>query len=123
MSNIYDILRYIDNDNKIIELANINSTEKYCEDCCRYNNNLVKVHACADWLGCCYKMICKNECIFRCSLCYEVFEDVEKGGKSRDEEGNYYLYCENCVDKERYRYDEIITWYGISEYEYYLRYG
>lgn len=119
---MYNILNYITNDNEIIVFANIRSNKRYCEDCCRYNDNLVEVHACADYMGCCYKKICKDKCIFRCSECYEEFEDVENGGKSKDNDGNLYLYCEKCVNKDKYSYDRIITWYGISEYEYHLRY-
>jgi hypothetical protein len=127
-NNIYNILRIIDNDNQVITPFKKDEVSGYCDDCYRITTKLMETDACADH-GCCYKNVCRDGCRFICFCCGDEIEDPYRmGQKGLTKDYRVFIHCDNCADQDKYWYEDhsvygIIYWSGISEYEYYLRYG
>lgn len=85
-----------------------------CDECDKksWSYNIQEVESCAD--NCCYKYICKKKCniLLNCG-CYKYINDYDLKDKYLE------TFCENC---NKHIIQEL-CWYGLSNYDYYKKYG
>ena len=82
-----------------------------CDDCGsrRRLSDLVRAHACDDWMGCCYTSVCKDACTYYCgrghanfSACEMYFmdppgyDDSDYTQEMYNEHNRYGSYDEEC---------------------------